>query len=300
VGVYVPGGKAAYPSSVLMNIIPAKVAGVREVCMATPKGSSNKTVLAAAHIAGADRVFSIGGAQAIAAFAYGTESIPKVDKIVGPGNIYVALAKKLVYGQVGIDMPAGPSEVLIIADNDAKLNIIAADMLAQAEHDELAGAYAIVYSVDRAHALEDELNRQIAISERSEIIAGSINDRAAIIAADGLLKAVEIANAIAPEHLELHISSPLEALKYIKNAGAVFLGEYSPEAVGDYIAGVNHVLPTGGAARFSSPLGVYDFMKRTSVVYYTKNGLSAHKESLCKIASAEGLYAHLNSVRMRE
>ncbi|MDR2401641.1 MAG: histidinol dehydrogenase [Deferribacteraceae bacterium] len=302
VGVYVPGGKAAYPSSVLMNVIPAKVAGVKEICMATPapKGEINRTVLAAAHIAGAERVFCIGGAQAIAAFAYGTESVPKADKIVGPGNIYVALAKKLVYGAAGVDMPAGPSEVLIIADDTAKLNLVAADMLAQAEHDELASANAIVYSSSRAHDLEREVARQILTSDRREIIEKSVNERSAIIIAENFMQAAEIANAIAPEHLELHIASPLEGLRYIRNAGAVFLGEYSPEAAGDYTAGTNHVLPTGGCARFSSPLGVYDFIKRTSVIYYTKDTLSSQKEWLCDISAAEGLYAHQNSVRLRE
>jgi histidinol dehydrogenase len=302
VGVYVPGGKAAYPSSVLMNIIPAKVAGVKEICMASPApgGRINRAVLAAAHIAGADRVFCIGGAQAVAAFAYGTESVPKVDKIVGPGNIYVALAKKLVYGAVGVDMPAGPSEVLVIADDSANPATVAADMLAQAEHDELANVYAIVYSAKRAEALEKEISRQTALSIRRTIIEKSINDRAAIIIADGFQKAAEIANAIAPEHLELHISSPLEGLKYIKNAGAVFLGEYSPEAVGDYTAGTNHVLPTGGSARFSAPLGVYDFIKRTSVIYYTKDALKAQKDWLCTISSAEGLMAHYDSVQIRD
>jgi histidinol dehydrogenase len=301
VGVYVPGGKAAYPSSVLMNIIPAKVAGVKEVCMATPapEGKLNRVVLAAAHIAGADRVFCLGGAQAVAACAYGTKSVPKVDKIVGPGNIYVAIAKKLVYGAVGVDMPAGPSEVLVIADDGADLAAVAADMLAQAEHDELANVYAIVYSLERARLLEAEIVRQTALSARRAIIEKSIGDGAAIIIAEDFSQAAELANLIAPEHLELHIAAPLEGLRHIKNAGAVFLGEYSPEAAGDYTAGTNHVLPTGGCARFSSPLGVYDFIKRTSVIYYTKDALAAQKSWLAAISSAEGLEAHANSVQIR-
>jgi histidinol dehydrogenase len=301
-GVYVPGGKAAYPSSVLMNVIPAKVAGVAEICMATPavNGKLNQAVLAAAYISGVDRVFRIGGAQAIAAFAYGTESVPRTDKITGPGNIYVALAKKLVFGTADIDMVAGPSEVLIIADETANHKLVAADMLAQAEHDELAGAYAIVFSFEKARELEEEINIQIADSCRKEIIQKSISDRAAIIVAPSFSEAAELANAIAPEHLELHVASPLEKLKHIKNAGAVFLGEYSPEATGDYAAGPNHVLPTGGTARFASPLGVYDFIKRTSVIYYTKEGLAAQKDSIATLAEAEGLAAHSNSLKMRK
>jgi histidinol dehydrogenase len=301
-GVYVPGGKAAYPSSVLMNVIPAKVAGVAEICMATPavSGKLNQAVLAAAYISGVDRVFQLGGAQAIAAFAYGTESVPRTDKITGPGNIYVALAKKLVFGVVDIDMVAGPSEVLIIADETANHKLVAADMLAQAEHDELAGAYAIVSSFERAKELEEEINIQIANSHRKEIIEKSINNRAAIIVAPSFSEAAELANTIAPEHLELHVASPLEKLKHVKNAGAVFLGEYSPEAAGDYAAGPNHVLPTGGSARFASPLGVYDFIKRTSVIYCTKEGLAAQKDSISTLAKAEGLAAHYNSLKIRE
>ncbi|MDR2883537.1 MAG: histidinol dehydrogenase [Deferribacteraceae bacterium] len=302
VGVYVPGGKASYPSSVLMNVIPAKVAGVNEVVMVTPTpgGVVNPVVLAAAHLVGVDKVYRIGGAQAVAALAYGTDTIPKVDKIVGPGNIYVALAKKMVFGTVDIDMMAGPSEILVIADESCNPAWVAADMLSQAEHDELASAIAITTSHAVAEKIEAEVERQLAVLPRQQIAEQSIRNFAAIIVVDSLVEACDVANEIAPEHLELCVDSPLELLKYIKHAGAIFLGHYTPEAVGDYFAGPNHVLPTGGSARFFSPLGVYDFIKRSSLIYYDKESLVAHADMISSIAYIEDLRGHSFSALTRK
>lgn len=301
VGVYVPGGKAVYPSSVLMNTLPAKVAGVKEIIMTTPAtgGRVNPVVLAAAYIAGVDRGFKVGGAQAVAALAYGTETIPKVDKIVGPGNIYVALAKKLVFGQVDIDMIAGPSEILIIADSTAKAELVAADMLSQAEHDELASAVAVTDDKKLAAEIKAELKKQLSKLPKKDIAEKSIDNYGAIIVVKNMAEACEVANEIAPEHLELYVASPMEMMLKIKNAGAIFLGEHTPEAVGDYIAGPNHVLPTGGTARFFSPLGVYDFIKRSSIIYYSKEQLAADMDDITTLAEHEELMAHGNSAAFR-
>jgi len=301
VGVYVPGGHAPYFSSVLMNIIPAKVAGVREVIMTTPSpgGNANQIVLAAAELAGADKVFRVGGAQAVGAMAYGTQTIPKVDKIIGPGNIYVAIAKKIVFGTVDIDMIAGPSEILIIADETANPSWVAADMLSQAEHDELASAIAVVTSGDMAEQIESELKKQLKLLSRKDIAEKSLNSYAAIIVVKDTKEACEVSNAIAPEHLELCVAKPLETLRFINNAGAIFMGHFTPEAAGDYLAGPNHVLPTGGSARFFSPLGVYDFVKRSSLICYDSSSLETHKEMIKLLAETEGFSAHSRSVSIR-
>ncbi|MBE7414663.1 MAG: histidinol dehydrogenase [Deltaproteobacteria bacterium] len=301
VGIYVPGGKAAYPSTVLMNAIPARVAGVGEVVMATPPGKNgiNPLVLAAAGIAGVDRVFRAGGAQAIAALAYGTKTVPRVDKITGPGNIYVATAKRLVFGAVDIDMIAGPSEILIINDGTGDPSWIAMDLLSQAEHDELASSILVTTSRRMAKAVSEELGRQLKKLKRKDIARASIERYGFTIIAKDLAEAAEISNGIAPEHLELFIERPLELLGSIKNAGAVFLGTHTPEAAGDYIAGPNHTLPTGGTARFSSPLGVYDFVKRMSIVSFSRSSFEKLGGSVKRFADLEGLEAHGLSAAMR-
>ncbi|NLM28360.1 MAG: histidinol dehydrogenase [Clostridiaceae bacterium] len=302
VGVYVPGGTAPLPSSVLMNVIPAKVAGVKEIIMCTPPGKNglpDPVILACADIAGTDRVFTVGGAQAVAAMAYGTETIPKVDKITGPGNIYVATAKKMVYGICGIDMIAGPSEILIIADETANAKFIAADLLSQAEHDMLASSILITTSFELAEKVEGEIAKQVERLPRKNFISHSLNSYGAIILADTLKDAVMMSNRIAPEHLELCVENPFELLGDVTNAGAVFLGNYSPEPLGDYIAGPNHVLPTNGTARFYSPLSVDDYLKKTSVISYSKQALAGIMKDVCLFAEAEGLTAHANSVRIR-
>ncbi len=301
VGVYVPGGKASYPSTVLMNVIPAKVAGVKEVILVTPAkdGSINNIVLAACYIAGVDRVFKVGGAQAVAALAYGTESIPKVDKIVGPGNIYVALAKKIVFGKVDIDMIAGPSEILIIADETANPEFIAADMLSQAEHDELASSITITNSLSLAKEIEKYLNLHLSNLPKKEIAEKSLKNYGGIIVVEDLNHAVELSNSIAPEHLELSVQNPFELLPKIKNAGAIFMGHYTPESMGDYFAGPNHTLPTGGTAKFSSPLGTYDFFKRSSIISYSKESFLKQKDHVFRLALSEDLDAHALSVKVR-
>jgi histidinol dehydrogenase len=301
VGLYVPGGKAAYPSSVLMNAIPAKVAGVGELIMVVPapQGETNELVLAAAFLAGVDRVFAIGGAQAIAALAYGTETIPAVAKIVGPGNIYVATAKKLVFGQVGIDMIAGPSEILIIGDGKTNPDWIAMDLFSQAEHDE--NAQSILISNDGAYldAVEQSLNKLLPEMERAEIIKASLSTRGALIKVNNLDQAVEIANRIAPEHLELSVEDPDALSKNIRHAGAIFMGRYTAEALGDYCAGPNHVLPTSSTARFSSPLGVYDFQKRSSLIHCSQNGADTLGKTASLLARGESLTAHARSAEYR-
>lgn len=302
VGVYVPGGKAAYPSSVLMNVIPAKVAGVDSVTMVvpTPKGEINDMVMAAAAIAGVDRVYTIGGAQAVAALAYGTDSISQVDKIVGPGNAYVASAKQQVFGQVGIDMIAGPSEILIICDDSANSEWVAMDLFSQAEHDENARAILISTEADFFDQVKQHMERLLEDLDRKAIISASINSFGAFIQVENLTQAAELANQIAPEHLELCVAEPKPLLKKIRNAGAVFLGHYTPEVFGDYCAGSNHVLPTAGTARFSSPLGVYDFQKRTSVINCSEQGASALSEVASTLAHSEGLTAHARSAEYRK
>ncbi len=297
VGVYVPGGTAAYPSSVLMNIIPAKVAGVREIIMCTP--NANKTVLAAAKLAGVDKIFKIGGAQAIAAMAFGTEQIPRVNKIVGPGNIFVTLAKKEVYGHCDIDMLAGPSEILIIADENANPTYAAADLLSQAEHDPLACSILITTSEIFAENVAAQVKIQLKNLPRKEIAESSINLNGLIVVAENLDEAVDFANFSAPEHLELLVNEPFALLPKIKNAGAIFLGAYSPEPLGDYLAGPNHVLPTGGTAKFYSVLNVETFLKRTSLISYTKNDLLGAADDIIKLANAEGLHAHANAISIR-
>ncbi len=302
VGLYVPGGTAAYPSSVLMNAIPAKIAGVKEIIMVTPPlkdGTPNKDILVAAAICGVDRVFLSGGAQAVAALAFGTETIPKVDKIVGPGNIFVATAKKLLYGIVDIDMIAGPSEILILADHKANPKYIAADLMSQAEHDKLASSILVTTSETVADATNAEIERQIKSLSRAEIIERSLKDFGAIIICDNTNKAVELANSLAPEHLELLLENPIEYLGRLDNAGSIFLGAYSPEPLGDYYAGPNHVLPTSGTARFFSPLSVSSFTKRSSYIYYTDNALANAKDDIILIAEKEGLTAHANSIKVR-
>jgi len=302
VAIYVPGGKASYFSSVLMNALPALVAGVDEIIMLTPAnhGNINPKVLLAAKLAGVSKIYKVGGAQAISAAAYGTESISKVDKIVGPGNIYVAMAKKLVFGSVDIDMIAGPSEILIIADSSANPKRVAADMLAQLEHDELASAITITNDKTLAIAIEVEVKEQLKSLPKREIAEKSLANYGAIILVSDLLEAAEFSNSFAPEHLELYIKSPLEFLKYIRHAGAIFLGENSPEVVGDYYAGPNHVLPTGGSARFFSPLGTYDFIKRSSVIYYTEDQLKSDSDDIIRLATDEGLIGHANSILFRK
>lgn len=301
-GVYVPGGKAAYPSSVLMNIIPAKIAGVEEIIMVTPPGKDGciePLTLVAADIAGADTILKIGGAQAVAALAYGTQSVPKVDVITGPGNAYVAAAKREVYGQVGIDMIAGPSEVLIVADENANPKYIAADFLSQAEHDEKAASVLLTPSEQLAKEAAEEIERQLAQLPRKAIAEKSVSDYGTIVVTGSINEAFDIANDFAPEHLEILTDNPFEHLNKVKNAGAVFLGEYSPEPLGDYFAGPNHVLPTSGTARFSSPLSVDDFIKKTNYVCYDKASLQACYKDIERFAEAEGLDAHARSAGIR-
>ena len=302
VGLYVPGGTAAYPSSVLMNTVPAKIAGVKEIIMVTPptkEGKANPDILVAAAIAGVDRVFLLGGAQAIAALAYGTETIPKVDKIVGPGNIYVATAKKLLYGVVDIDMIAGPSEILVIADETADPKFLAADLMSQAEHDRLASAILLTTSEKLAEETVKEIKRQLETLSRREIIEDSLTNYGVIMVCSAMDEAVELANTIAPEHLEVMAENPLSYIGRLNNAGSVFLGKYAPEPLGDYYAGPNHVLPTSGTARFFSPLSVEDFVKRSSFIYYTEDALKKAKDDIVCIANREGLTAHANSITVR-
>lgn len=302
VGVYVPGGKAAYPSSVLMNIAPAKAAGVDEIVMVTPPGKDGKvtpTTLVAAHEAGADVVYKVGGAQAIAALAYGTESIPKVDKIVGPGNIYVALAKRAVYGHVSIDAIAGPSEILVIADETANPRYVAADLLSQAEHDELASAILVTTSQKLAEKVSEEVNGFLNELSRSEIIRKSLDNYGYILVADTMEEVIDIANEIASEHLEIQTKNPYDIMTRIRNAGAIFIGEYSSEPLGDYFAGPNHVLPTNGTAKFFSPLSVDDFIKKSSIIAYSQEALGAIHTDIEKFAEAEHLTAHANSIKVR-
>lgn len=302
VGLYVPGGTAAYPSSVLMNAIPAKIAGVKEIIMVTPPlkdGTPNKDILVAAAICGVDRVFMSGGAQAIAALAYGTEEIPKCDKIVGPGNIFVATAKKLLYGIVDIDMIAGPSEILVMADKTADPKFVAADLMSQAEHDKLASAILVTTCEELADKTLAEIERQKAYLSREEIISKSLEDYGAMIICSSRAKAAEIANAIAPEHLEVLMENPFELLGSLDNAGSIFLGNYASEPLGDYYAGPNHVLPTSGTARFFSPLGVASFTKRSSYIYYTEEALREAKDDIVLIAEREGLTAHANAIKVR-
>ncbi|MBE0069699.1 MULTISPECIES: histidinol dehydrogenase [Thermoanaerobacterium] len=300
VGIYVPGGTASYPSSVLMNSIPAKVAGVDEIVMVTPvKAGLNPFVIVAANEVGINKIYKIGGAQAIAALAFGTESIPKVDKIVGPGNIFVAMAKRAVYGYVDIDMVAGPSEVLIVADESGNPTYLAADLLSQAEHDAMASAVLITTSKSIAEKVAEEVSRQTLNLERKDIINKSLEDYGAIIIVNNLEDALNIANQIAPEHLELAVDNPFEMIGMVKNAGAIFLGENSPEPLGDYIAGPNHVLPTSGTSRFFSPLSVDDFIKKMSILYYDENSLKNVSDDIVRLAEAEGLTAHANSIKVR-
>lgn len=302
VGIYVPGGTAAYPSSVLMNAIPAKIAGVEEIIMVTPptkEGTANKDILIAAALCGVDRVFLLGGAQAIAALAYGTQTIPKVDKIVGPGNIFVATAKKLLFGEVDIDMIAGPSEILILADENAKPAFIAADLMSQAEHDRLASSILITTSKEIAAQTVTELKKQISALSRKEIIEESLENYGAIFVCSSIDKAVEMANDFAPEHLEVMLANPMQYLGSLDNAGSVFLGEYSPEPLGDYFAGPNHVLPTSGTARFFSALSVDAFVKKSSYIYYTEQALEQAHDDIVLLANREGLTAHANSIIVR-
>ena len=304
-GLYVPGGTAAYPSTVLMDSIPAKIAGVKEIVMVTPpssEGKVNPVILAAAKVAGVDKIFKVGGAQAVAALAYGTESVPKVDKIVGPGNAFVAEAKKQVFGVVSIDMIAGPSEILIVADGKTNPAHAAADLLSQAEHDKLASAVLVTDSYDLALAVQAELEKQIPMLERSEIARASIDNNGKIIVADTLDVVIDIANELAPEHLELLLDNPFDYLDAIRHAGSIFMGRFCPEALGDYYAGANHTLPTGGTAKFSSPLSVDDFVKKTQYTYYTKEALARVAEDVAFFAEKEGLTAHAKSavIRTRE
>lgn len=302
VGVYVPGGKAAYPSSVLMNVMPANVAGVKQIIMTTPPqkdGTVDPTTIVAACEAGVTEIYKVGGAQAIAALAFGTESIPKVDKIVGPGNIYVALAKRTVYGYVNIDSVAGPSEILVLADQSANPVYVAADLLSQAEHDELASSILITDSEQLAQQVNIEINRQIELLSRKDIIRKSLDNFGAIVIVKNFDEATELSNKIAPEHLEICVNSPFEVLPKIQNAGAVFLGHYSPEPLGDYMAGPNHVLPTGGTARFFSPLSVDDFIKKSSIISFSKLALEPLHKDIIEFAEAEGFTAHANAVKVR-
>ncbi len=303
VGVYVPGGKAAYPSSVLMNVMPAHVAGVKNIYMTTPAqkdGSVYPTTIVAAVEAGVSEIFKIGGAQAVAALAYGTESVPKVDKITGPGNIYVALAKRSVYGHVNIDSVAGPSEILIISDSSGNPEYIAADMLSQAEHDELASSILVTTDENIADRVFEEIKKQTSVLSRQETIEKSLKNYGAIIIVDTIEEACELSNSIAPEHMELFTASPFDILPLIQNAGAIFMGSYSPEPLGDYMAGPNHVLPTGGTARFFSPLSVDDFVKKSSIISFSKPALMDLYDDLIDFANAEGLTAHANSIRVRK
>ncbi len=301
-GLYVPGGTASYPSTVLMDAIPAKIAGCKEVVMVTPpdkEGNINPVILASAYIAGVDKIFKVGGAQAIGALAYGTESIPKVDKIVGPGNAFVAEAKKQVFGLVSIDMIAGPSEIMVVADKKSNAKIVASDLLSQAEHDKMASAVLITDSYELATAVSSELERQIPLLPRAEIARTSIDDNGKIIVAPNLEVAIKLANEIAPEHLELLVDNPFDYLDKIENAGSVFMGRFCPEALGDYLAGTNHTLPTSGTARFSSPLSVDDFIKKTQFTYYTEKALEKVYKDVSYFAEKEGLTAHAKSATVR-
>ena len=301
-GLYVPGGTAAYPSTVLMDSIPAKIAGCGELVITTPpnaQGKVNPVILAAAHVAGVDRIFKVGGAQAIAALAYGTASVPKVDKIVGPGNAFVAEAKKQVYGTVSIDMIAGPSEILVVADGKSSARVVAADLLSQAEHDKLASAVLVTDSEELANAVSVELERQIPLLPRADIARASIDNNGKIIVADDLMRAIDIANEIAPEHLELCVDNPFDYLDAIRHAGSIFMGRNCPEALGDYFAGPNHTLPTSGTARFSSPLSVDDFVKKTQYTYYTRDALTRVANKVAFFAEKEGLSAHARSATAR-
>jgi histidinol dehydrogenase len=301
VGIYVPGGKASYPSTVLMAAIPAKVAGVQEILMVTPpqKEGISPAVLVAADLAGVDRIYRIGGVQAIAALAYGTKSIPKVDKIVGPGNQYVATAKRLVYGDVDIDMVAGPSEIVIVSDESTPVSFVAADLISQAEHDEMALAILITNSEAYGREAKKEVERQLSSLKRRKVALASLNQRGAILIVKNLEQAMKVVNRIAPEHLELAVSRPLSLIKSLKHAGAVFLGPYTPEAIGDYMAGPNHILPTAGTARFSSPLGVEDFIKRTNLIRFTQSALKRFEKDVKRFAEWEGLEGHYQAVQMR-
>ena len=302
VGIYVPGGTASYPSSVLMNVLPANIAGVSDIVMVTPCGKDGKVsdvILAAAKIAGVTKIFKVGGAQAIAALAYGTESIPKVDKITGPGNVYVATAKKMVYGLVDIDMMAGPSDILVIADESANYRFVAADMLGQAEHDEMSSAVLVTDSIALAEKVRDELELQLNMLERADVARASIYDNGKIIIVKDMDEAVFVCNEIAPEHLEICTVDPFALLDKVRNAGSIFLGDNAPEALGDYFAGTNHVLPTSGTARFASPLGVDDFIKKSSFMFYTKDALKDVKDRIIDFAEKEGLGAHAESIRIR-
>ena len=302
VGIYVPGGTAAYPSSVLMNALPAKVAGVENIVMVTPpmkNGEINPNILVAADIAGVDTIFKTGGAQAVGALAYGTQSIPKVDKIVGPGNIYVAIAKKLVYGDVDIDMIAGPSEILVIADEFADPAFIAADLMSQAEHDRLASSILITYDKNLAERVAAEIEAQIKDLDRKDIISDSLENYGAILLVDSLKEAIDMSNRIAPEHLELCVRDPFRYLGDVKNAGSIFLGEYAPEPLGDYMAGPNHVLPTSGTAKFFSALSVDNFIKKSSFIHYSEEALRGIGKKIIKLAETEGLDAHANSIKVR-
>ena len=302
VGLYVPGGTAAYPSTVLMDSIPAKIAGCETIVITTPPGPDGKVnpvILAAAKIAGVDRIFKMGGAQAVAALAYGTESVPKVDKIVGPGNAFVAEAKKQVFGKVAIDMIAGPSEILVVADATADPRHVAADLLSQAEHDRMASAVLVTDDADFAQAVSRELEEQIPLLPRAEIARASIDNNGKIIVADTLMKAIDIANEIAPEHLELCVDNPFDYLDAVKHAGSIFMGKHCPEALGDYFAGPNHTLPTSGTARFSSPLSVDDFVKKSQFTYFTKDALGKVADKVAYFAEKEGLHAHAKSATIR-
>lgn len=301
-GLYVPGGTAAYPSTVLMDSIPAKIAGCKEVVMVTPPnkfGKINPAILAAAYVAGVDRIFKVGGAQAIAALAYGTETIPKVDKIVGPGNAFVAEAKKQVFGKVSIDMIAGPSEILIVADENSNPKYVAADLLSQAEHDKMASAVLVTNSSEIAEKVSAEIEKQLPLLERADIARASVDSNGKIIVAEDLSSAIDIANEIAPEHLELCVDNPFDYLDKIRHAGSVFMGRYCPEALGDYLSGANHTLPTSGSAKFSSPLSVDDFVKKTQYTYYTKNALEKVARDVEFFAKKEGLTAHAKSAVIR-
>ena len=302
VGLYVPGGTAAYPSTVLMDSIPAKIAGCKEICITTPPSSDGKVnpvILAAAKIAGVDRIFKVGGAQAVAALAYGTETVPKVDKIVGPGNAFVAEAKRQVFGRVSIDMIAGPSEILVIADSKSDARFVAADLLSQAEHDKMASAVLVTDSMDLANKVNEEIEKQLKLLPREEIARVSIDNNGKIIVAENIADVIDVANEIAPEHLELCVDNPFDYLDKIKNAGSIFMGRYCPEALGDYFAGPNHTLPTSGTARFSSPLSVDDFVKKSQYTYYTKDALKKVAEDVAFFAEKEGLSAHARSATVR-
>lgn len=302
VGIYVPGGTAAYPSSVLMNALPAKVAGVEKIVMVTPPrkdGTISESILVAADIAGVDEIYKVGGAQAIGALAYGTETIEKVDKIVGPGNIFVALAKRSVFGLVDIDMIAGPSEILVVSDENGNEKFIAADLMSQAEHDKLASAILVTTSKELALKVQKEIERQVESLSRKEIIETSLRDFGVILVVDNMDEAIHLGNKIAPEHFELMVKDPFLYLGRIKNAGSIFLGSHSPEPLGDYMAGPNHVLPTSGSARFFSPLSVDDFIKKSSYIYYSEEALYEVKDKIVKLADTEGLTAHANSIKVR-